>query len=86
MNIEKEIEELRGILTVVGRILFVMGKEGKREASVNELRKKVGTGIYQSLTAGVKKGYWKYNIDRDLISLTEKGMKIAKTLSQLKLE
>ena len=82
---DSDINNLKDVLTVIGRILYVMGKEGKKEAKISYLRKKVSTGIYQILPSGVKKGYWNYDIMNDKITLTDKGLKYAEALAKIRL-
>ena len=83
MNVD--VEKWKDVLTTVGRILYVMGKLGVTEARVSELRSYVGSGVYQALISGVKRGMWNYSIDDNKITLTEKGVAYARALAKLSL-
>jgi len=76
-------EELRIVLTTIGRVLYYLGKTGKDLERVSKLRTIAGSGIYQVLVSGVKKGVWEYDMTKDVIKLTEKGKKLAERLSCL---
>ncbi len=76
-------DELKDVLTIIGRVLYVMGKKGITKSTIAELRKDVGTGVYQLIISGVKKGWWHYDYNTDTIELTEKGVRMSRRLSKL---
>lgn len=75
-------ETIKLLLTVPGRILYYMGVLNLETAKLSLLAKYVGNGVY-SQAPKTKHGLWIYNPDDESITLTDKGLEIARLLQCL---